>query len=507
MKKSALLAILFTVIYLHTYSQVISKKVNLVWGPKLEEPRRSHLESIITTDETGMYILKSHKQNVFIEHFTKDMNKTLSVKLVLKHKDKEMMFRFISVIKSKIYVFSTFLNQEKKKNYFFVQEIDKKTLLPTGELKKIGEIDFSQFSRGNNGHFDCSISEDESKILVYNDLPYEKKENDKFELIVYDNFFNLLWDKQVVLPYIDKLFETTNYIIDNQGAIHFLGKLYNKRNKDEVDDKVNYRYQIISFYKNGNQTVEYPIEIKDYFLKDMNIAITADSNIICTGFYSKDAYGSIKGSYFIKINSQSKEIIHKNFKDFDFELITEDMSKKQVDKTKKKIEKGEDVEMYNYDLNEIILRDDGGAVLIAEQYWVTSSTTYSTSSNGTVRSSTNYYYNYGDILVINIDSNGEIEWTKKISKIQTSVNDDGYFSSYTYCIVKDKIYFVYNERFNVNIVELNNNGEITKEKLFNSQDYGVNIRVKSSMQINDNELVLFGHYKKTQRFVKVSFKE
>jgi len=72
-------------------------------------------------------------------------------------------------------------------------------------------------------------------------------------------------------------------------------------------------------------------------------------------------------------------------------------------------------------------------------------TTTSTDANGGTRTTTVYYYYYNDIIVININPGGETEWTKKIAKRQPSSNDGGFFSSYSLSIVKDKMYFVFND--------------------------------------------------------------
>jgi hypothetical protein len=177
----------------------------------------------------------------------------------------------------------------------------------------------------------------------------------------------------------------------------------------------------------------------------MQIAINDERDIICGGFYSEKGTFSIKGSYFLKIDGQTQEIKAKSFKEFGIDFITQHMTQRQEKKAKKKAAKGKNIELYEYDLDNIILRDDGGAYLIGEQFFVKVVTRTTTGSNGHTSTSTTTYYYFNDILVINMSPSGEIEWTEKIPKRQRTTNDGGFFSSYALSVVKDKLYFVFND--------------------------------------------------------------
>lgn len=257
----------------------------------------------------------------------------------------------------------------------------------------------------------------------------------------------------------------------------------------------------------------------------MNISVPNENEIICTGFYSLSNSSGIKGAYYLRINTNDKKVLVQSFKDFSFSLITENMTEKQKKKAKKKEEKGKELEMYSYDMKDIVLREDGSAILVAEQYYMYVST-YTTTSNGVTTTHYVYHYYYNDILVININTKGEIEWSQKIPKYQHTVNDGGYYSSYAMSLVGKDLYFVFNDNPK-NLMNTDNNriysyagvknnvavmvkidglGKMTKEALFIAKDAGVIIRPKVSSQINDNQMILYGQYKKKERFVKLTFK-
>ncbi|MEL7003934.1 MAG: hypothetical protein AAFN93_14525, partial [Bacteroidota bacterium] len=188
--------------------------------------------------------------------------------------------------------------------------------------------------------------------------------------------------------------------------------------------------------------------------------------------------------------------------------------------------RGKNVELYEYDLDRIILRGDGGAILIGEQYYIKTVTSSYTDVNGTFRNRSITYYYYNDIIAINISPSGEIEWAEKIRKEQTTSSDGGFYSSYAMAVVKNKLYFIFNDnpknidrRGNdrvytyyggreslVVLVTMNAKGEQKREPLFSTAESEVIIRPKVSKQVARNKMILFGQKRKNQRFAQLTFK-
>ncbi len=149
----------------------------------------------------------------------------------------------------------------------------------------------------------------------------------------------------------------------------------------------------------------------------------------------------------------------------------------------------------------------------------------SNGSGGTTTSSTSQYY-YNDIIVISISPDGSIDWNEKIPKKQVTVNDGGFYSSFAVSVVKDKLYFVFNDHPNnlfykkqgklsnfnkgpdsvMVLVELDSQGNQTREALYNAKKSGILTRPKVCEQISDNEMILFGQDNKIHRFARLTFK-
>ncbi|WP_338813401.1 hypothetical protein V9L05_18675 [Bernardetia sp. Wsw4-3y2] len=499
-------------------------------GKEYSISRRGEIGSIIGYDKTGFYLLKFETKSLFrtdnyLEHYDINLNQIKSEKLELE--DDYTLVR-ISQLNGNLYLFSQLLDKKTKEKTLFVQQIDSKSLKFKGQKKQIAQISFEGNRSRNSGSFSFSVARDTSKILVYYQLPYEKKENEKFGFHVFDNDMNLLWSKNVILPYEDKLLGVTDYKIDKKGNVHLLSILYKEKARTKRAGKPNYSYKILSYTDEGKTLKEYDVVVKDKFLTDMQLAIADNSNLICAGFYSNVGTFSIEGSYFLTIDSESKQIKTKSFKEFGLDFITQDMSEKQKKKTKKKADKGKDVELYEYDLNNIILKEDGGAVLVGEQFYIRESTIRTTGANGQVSSRTNYYYNYHDIIVISISPAGEIDWAHKVPKRQTTVNDGGYYSSYTLAIVGDKLHFVFNDNARniydkslkegkvysfsyknlaVALNTVDSNGKQNRISLLNTPKKEEIVRPKVSVQVSKNEMILFAKRKKKYQFIRITFKD
>lgn len=534
--KSYLFAFSFSILLILTNSVSLFGQINnnpyadIKMGKEYSISRGGEIGSIVGYDKTGFYLLKFERKGLFrvenyIEHYDNELNQIKSEKLEL---EDDYTLVKISQFNGKLYLFSQFLDKKSKEKTLFVQQIDNQSLKFKGAKKQIAQISFEGKSKFNSGSFGFSVARDTSNILVYYQLPYEKKENEKFGFHVFDKDMNLLWTKNVTLPYEDKLFGVTDYKIDKKGNVHLLSILYKEKAKSKRAGKPNYSYKILSYIDEGKTLKEYDVVVKDKFLTDMQLAIADNTDLICAGFYSNVGTFSIKGSYFLTINSESKQIKTKSFKEFGLDFITQDMTKKQKKKTKKKAEKGKDVELYEYDLDNIIIKEDGGAVLVGEQFYVHQSTMRTVGANGQVSTRTNYYYNYHDIIVISISPAGEIEWAHKIPKRQTTTNDGGYYSSYTLAIVGNKLQFVFNDNarniYDKSIKEgkvysfsyknlavalntVDNDGKQDRTSLLNTPKKEEIVRPKVSVQVSKNEMILFAKRKKTYQFIKITFKD
>ena len=483
------------------------------WTETLKTPPNTYLSKVISSGPYGHYILRNatssfvgRTNKINIEHYDSKMNFVRGEKIDLRYNKKDRDFEDVIMLDGQLYLLTTFNNDAKKKNYLFTQKINKRLQLAK-DVKKIAEIDTRNKAR--EGSYDFHISRDSSKVLVYNALPIKNREAEQFALQVFDNKFESLWSKNVTLPYDNDRFSLEEYKISNDGDVFMMGVIYeDKSNRTRRRGKPTYSYTVLSYTKEGEKKQEYRIDLDDKFITDLTFEIDNDGDLVCSGFYSNKGTYSIKGTYFFKIDTDTKEVYDKNLKEFDFDFLTEDFSDRKKERLRRAEERESNraPELFQYDLDKLILRSDGGAILVAEQFYIERRF-----NNNRYSNSYDIYYYYNDIIVVNIKPNGEIQWASRIPKYQLTTNDQGYFSSYAMAVGKDKLYFVYNDngknfedrnskrthRFNgrnsvIALSEVNKDGTVKSYPIANNRDERIITRPKVCKQSGKNEMLIYG---------------
>jgi hypothetical protein len=498
------------------------------WGKEFAAPRSSTVGDIIGFDNTSFYVLKNSVRGLLnnqihaIEKFDNNLNLVKSIELELIEAGNKAYLEYFLHLDGRLIMFTSYPDQTTKRNVLYAQRVNKQSLMPEKNKVKLAEINYEGNSRRNSGSFSFRVSNDSSKILVFNTLPYGYNEPQQFGLIVLDKQMNVLWQKDITLPYRDELFDVESFRVDNQGNAYMLGLLYKDKRRDKRRGAPNYEFKVFSYTDGGGSTQAYSVNVPDRFLTDMQIGIRNNGDIVCAGFYSETGKLSIRGTFFLLIDAVTNEIKTRSFKEFDIDFITQNMTEREVEKAKRREEKGGEVELFEYDLDKLIVRSDGGAMLIGEQYFVQTRTlTQYVGGRPSVQTVSYYYYN--DIIMVNINGKGEIDWAVKIPKRQMSVDDGGFYSSYAMAINRDKIHFIYNDNPNnldytgvgkvssaggrnqvVIVASVNARGEVTRQPL-GAGNSNIIIRPKVCEQISYSEMILFGQKKRTQQFGKIVF--
>ena len=522
-----LFAFLIIVSHNTIFAQVKSTEADVTWAEEQKESRRSSLGEVIGRNKDGIYVSKAEyglfsASSFTLEHYDDNMKLVKSHEHDLKKGKLKKFYAGSMMSGDQLYLFTSVKDKAKKKNYFYVQTVNMKTMRMNDDAKKMSTVDFEGSVALNSGGFDFELSKDKSKILVINSFPYKRKQSAKYGLSIFDKNFNKLYSKNVKLSTSDKLFDVQDFRIDNDGNVHVLGKLYFEKRKDTRKGEVNYQHQLLSYYDGLERVEKNTIRVKDKYLNNMQIAIDKNGDYACGGFYSTNESDNVDGTFWLKLDGKTTEVISENYKEFDIDFITQNVKDRVKKKLEKKEKKGKSIELYKYQLDDIIFNDDGGAVLLGEQYYVIEQAI--TDSNGRTR--TTFVYHYRDIIVVKISAMGKIEWAEKIPKRQISRNDGGFYSSYQLSIVKNKLYFIFNDNEkNITnegdgklknftgdkesltvLVTMDHNGKQKKERLFNVREAEVIIRPKVGDQIGLREAIIFGQKKKKQRIAKVTFK-
>ncbi len=167
-----------------------------------------------------------------------------------------------------------------------------------------------------------------------------------------------------------------------------------------------------------------------------------------------------------------------------------------------------------YDIQELIVRSDGGVVLISEFINETSEAYEYTDYDpyyGGYRTSSRYinYHEYEDILLIMIDPDGALSWEDVIRKKQVSREDHGRNSSFALLNVQSQLFFIFNEdiSYNTNVLQyvLDTGGKINRNTMFNANTNEVMLVPRKARQVSGNEIIIPSIYKNNLAFVKLTY--
>lgn len=511
------------------YAQSKSDKLNIVASEELKESNKKYPSDVVASDEGGIYVIKKYKQtisfgtSIILQHFDKNMNPVLSAEIEPEYQGKDTWIEFFADIEEVLYIFYSFENKKTKKKCLYSQSINKKTLTLNDDQLKIVELTPMGKNIDEAGEFYIKKSNDKSKVMIFYDHLYDEGEFKKFGFLVFDSKLNKLWDKRVVTTHAILEFLRQDMVLSNDGSVFVLAMLYNDRDQKGIKEMPTYRYVVLSYFNGTKDDQEYPMGFEDYFIDDPKIGYKSEKkSIYVGGLYSHNYTGNINGSYCTIINTGSDQI-NSNEQEFDKNFIDSYMSEKELKDAKRRVSKGGDVELYKYTLDEMIINDDGSAVLIGEYNYEVGITTKQ--SDGSSRKIYRHYSN--SIIAIGISPSGEIGWNAKIPKRQFSSDDQGVYNSYSRMIFEDKIYFIFNDRAsNISyendieriylgrkeptftmLVCLDRNGKHTKEALLSIEDSKFLLYPDICRQISDVELIIFSDKKtRLQKFSKLSFK-
>jgi hypothetical protein len=354
---------------------------NVKWSNELEEPSNTNIKKIVATESGGFYAYRERQGGILgtgtvkplIEYYNANMKLVRSKELDLDVKGKGRFVKDVVMLDRRLWVLSYFYNEKHEKTYLFAQEINKSTLSLAKDMVKIAEQD--QKNNDKSDVFTVAMSRDSSKLLVLNRQPNAQNQQE-FSLSVFDSEFKEVWSRETKLPYSRKSFGIEDYQVDNEGNVYLLGIIYKDgAGRLERRGKATYQYDIVA-YRRDNQTTElheYMVDMKDRFVSDLSFKIADDGDLICAGFYSDKGAKSVKGACFFKINPKTRDQTSISSRPFDFEFMTVNLSDRNKERAKVALERGDkaaEPELYDYSIDKLITRSDGGVIMVAEQYFV-----------------------------------------------------------------------------------------------------------------------------------------
>ncbi|MEO8591426.1 MAG: hypothetical protein ABI432_18745 [Flavobacteriales bacterium] len=428
-------------------AQNMTERATVAWGGEFNTDKDGAFDAVIGSTATHVYLALYRKKELFIEKMDFSLAVVYKKLVPLEIGKDDHELEKVVVFGDRILVFTTSYDGKANTNGLFLRIFSAEDMVQQGAMQRLASIDAE--SKRDKGGFEISFSPDEKIVLVSQNVPYEKDTKERFDLKIFDMNMALMWQREVELPYLDSEFGVQDLRVDNDGSVIMVGNKYaEKREARELrkDGKATYTYHLLVYRSGTGSPSDHAIEVADKFLQDLTLSLGDDGDILCGGFFSNKGTFSIRGTFFLKLDRTTKAIIHESYKEFDNDFITKYMTEKEERKATKQAERhGEDMELVDFELREIVRSTDGGAVMIGEQYdYYVTHTSYM-NANGTTSYTTSYHYVYNDIIAVSIDPDGNIAWAVKVPKRQHTVNDRGFYSSFGMTVKGERIYLVFND--------------------------------------------------------------
>lgn len=310
-------------------------------------------------------------------------------------------------LQENFYYITSKFNKEDKSTEYFAQKINVKSLEKEGSVINLGAFEYVNkglfFSYKSESNVTFKYSSDSSKIALIASKPYNKKENEKYYIAVYDKSFKKKWEKTVEMPYLDKYVKQLDAFVTNEGDAGVIIKHYDK---DVVKEAIKengvkvpaYSIKLIIYPHTGGAEKEILINTDNKFLNTIRLKSDNNNSLAFFGLYTSKDGGKITGYFISSLDLANYNTKLQKMDQFPESLI--DLVDKDGQASNGKSDPGLD-EYFNIIGSNY--RNDGSIDILLEYFKVT---------EYKAERYTSYTYTYGDIIVINTTKNNQVTYTR-----------------------------------------------------------------------------------------------
>lgn len=541
MPKIIFLYTILIFICLRLWSQE-EKSFDLSFGEEFIDLNTNYAPTIFGSDGSGYYVFQESISKYFSQNalsirtaqdatvmrkFDKDLNVLVTKRIILgKGSQSETPLQALGTL-DKLHLFSFRQDVGNRSHLLFHRFLNKDDLSFSEEGNLVAEVGYDGFPKYKFPDYHVETSRDSSKILIHYQLPTHKEDYDKFGIHVFNEEMVPLWKDNFTLPYPEENLIIESYRVGDDGRVFVLARYKESKRENAFD----HTFKLFVLNPGFEEAGEYELEVEDKPLSNMQIQVEPDGDIICVGSYligeGKDRM--VRGIFFFRLNGETLEKDLMKIIPYPTEMFQEmaqvDLSKKSERKKSKIMEQLSNDILFQ----DIILRSDGGLLLIGEEAY--SHEVYKSSSSGTGR--TGYFvteYVRNSIVAVSLGPDAQLERFDKVLAKNQKQEAREVMLSYGLAITHDKIRFVFNDRIEnelivktgfpreyypsigmrkkqiLSLVTHDQDGNSERESLMSVKDVKMYAFPRHSMQISNNELIILLGIGKRRRLGKLTFK-
>ena len=324
---------------------------------------------------------------------------------------------------------------------------------------------------------------------------FEDKHIMEFYLVRHDSL-DILHKKILEVVDLDIRDKLREVELTNRGEIIILLEQKNSRfSKSEnhfglfvVDTGSNFKYTRINNYERVASDVEINFD-------------NVNRRICVVGLWHDKNKDAAKGYFYLNkpeiTLKEEEEFIAASFTP---ELIAEANSK----------DIGKSVELKDYELNQVALRQDGGFLMFAESKRAyTRRSNYQSNFSGGRGLSGWMDHFFEEVVVIAVQPEEKEHWSRVLFKKQFSQDDDGIFSSYFLMKTPSRFKLVFNDEIkNNNTVSeylLDPIGRFNRNSLLSTDYQNLKIRFADAVQVSSSEFIAPSEKNRKLSLVKIAY--
>ncbi len=434
------------------------------------------------------YAYRNTTDGALLDAYDDSMNKVATVLLDF-FPAKIYQAKFISYPDKMIVLYQAL---ESNKVIQYAALLDEKGRLK-GKPVQLGEFKTGIFG-ATRTYFSSAVSENKKAILIYS-------ANDKGSAIEFDGKW--LDDNLVISKRGKASFSSDNKVAHGDLNLGNDGTVYMAAFSTVGSQNYADQYWMLTLAPGSTKFEAKELQLNDKFAASGYMKIdNVNNRVYFGGFYSDKKNGNYDGVVYADYNITTGAFENQKFIPFDGQLLSAAGGRRKTHP------------FDNYEVKQLIVKNDGGFVLVSEVHYITMRSNYTPgfgyySYYSPYMTTMVHEYHYDDIMALSYNKDGVRQWSSFIPKQQYSQEDNGVFSSYALLNTGGTLGFLFND-FNVahsriQLATLESDGKTDIHSFTADGNDSPDWLPRSGKQVSARELVVPCFHKKQICFAKVVF--
>lgn len=331
-------------------------------------------------------------------------------------------------------------------------------------------------------------SEDKTKVLIYREI------NNGLDLFGYDLLGKkILWANEFEFKNNNLHRNYASMVVTNDGDF------YLTLEPDKFLQKVQH-LEVFSSTDGKGTVFQDMLHLGEYQAYDYHATFdNVFDQLIISGLYSDRNLSKAEGFYFFAYKPRDETLM--NLLPFDESLLAE-VHGKDVSPVRG---------LTDFNVQKIALRQDGGAVIIAElnkEFSRRSSLPIRRDNGSFARGGWVDYY-FEDLILFAIHPDGTAHWKKVLHKRQYSQDDEAIYSSFFLFKTPERLRFLFNDEIKqentVGGYEVTGTGYVERKTVFNTDYQRLKLRFRDGLQVAYNEVIVPSERNNRLNLVRIIF--